>query len=709
MEMRDALSLDEQDIAARLANYSRKLQSIRRNDGLVSEGLTSAALENTPAGRRRHARPLSIAENYRFAVQIQRLVQGVSFTQTVLTAVLTAMSSSVLALYIPGYAFGFAASFARVQRQHGLCTVFNLAYLLSSLGCPLALIVALVQAGSATNLINQLPRHSVSSSLIAAGVATGIASVLGSILAAYVIARPLQLYRYESVAGSEEAADQGSERTAGKREGIGIEDPAGHAASAVAPMESWLVAGEPGLLADAHAVGSLVPPPQERKLKPLVFFKVNKQLPPPPSSAAAASSLDGAPGGAAGGTLPVLPKPPSALRSRSSLEPNAADPSAAASGVLTSDELPDRVSGTNYFELASPLPAADAEEAAGGEAAPGSTGKGDRAAGIAAAAAGGMPALVEGAKKAVAGGGEEEEEWGEGEEDDDGEEEEEEEGEEEGGEEEDVAEEGGVVEEEGGAWAPMKRLRQGIASAADNARTLTMQASEFAVQGQMLTGLSAEELFDRAKQFNKEGKFKKACECIEAAIKLQPKISMALSAANLRLKLGDHHLAIEAYRGVIALKGQDPPVGPTERELEMAERKLVEAIELARQQELHVSALERDAEPQSANWYAAQLDELSEDLFAESATLYAEHGVALQDGLKEMSRHLRAYRILACGQVLPLPPSTPPRPSIPLQPPMTRPTPPFYPPHPPSTRPANLRSRPTPRIVSPTTFPTPPF
>ena len=267
-----------------------------------------------------------------------------------------------------------------------------------------------------------------------------------------------------------------------------------------------------------------------------------------------------------------------------------------------------------------------------------------------------MPALVEGAKKAVTGGGEEEEEWGEGEEDDDGEEEEEEEeGEEEGGEEEDVAEEGGVVGEERGAWAHMTRLRQGIASAADNARTLTMQASELAVQGQMLTGLSAEELFDRAKQFNKEGKFKKACECIEAAIKLQPKISMALSAANLRLKLGDHHLAIEAYRGVIALKGQDPPVGPTERELEMAERKLVEAIELARQQELHVSALERDAEPQSANWYAAQLDELSQDLFAESATLYAEHGVALQDGLKEMSRHLRAYRILACGQVLPLP------------------------------------------------------
>ena len=51
-------------------------------------------------------------------------------------------------------------------------------------------------------------------------------------------------------------------------------------------------------------------------------------------------------------------------------------------------------------------------------------------------------------------------------------------------------------------------------------------------------------------------------------------------------------------------------------------------------------------------WYAKQLDELSDDLFAESATLYSEFGVALQDGLREVSRHLRSSRLLACGQVL---------------------------------------------------------
>jgi hypothetical protein len=56
--------------------------------------------------------------------------------------------------------------------------------------------------------------------------------------------------------------------------------------------------------------------------------------------------------------------------------------------------------------------------------------------------------------------------------------------------------------------------------------------------------------------------------------------------------------------------------------------------------------------PRPAVWYASQLDELSEELFSESATLYAEHGVALQDGLREVSRHLRAMRLLACGQVL---------------------------------------------------------
>ena len=39
-------------------------------------------------------------------------------------------------------------------------------------------------------------------------------------------------------------------------------------------------------------------------------------------------------------------------------------------------------------------------------------------------------------------------------------------------------------------------------------------------------------------------------------------------------------------------------------------------------------------------------------MFAESAVLYAEHGIELQNGLKAITRHLRATRMLACGQVL---------------------------------------------------------
>ena len=213
------LSADEQDIAARLANYSRRIRELRKLDGPVPENMTSMEGLETPdkASGRRRGRPVSVAETYRHARQVQRLVQGVSIAQALLTSVLAAMTHAVLALYMFGFACGLAASFARVQRAHALCTVFNLAYLLSSLGCPLALVAALMRAGSASKLVHALPRHPASWSLIMAGVLAGISSILGAILAAYVLARPLQLYRYESVAASEEAADRRSERSDGKR------------------------------------------------------------------------------------------------------------------------------------------------------------------------------------------------------------------------------------------------------------------------------------------------------------------------------------------------------------------------------------------------------------------------------------------------------------------------------------------------------------
>ena len=171
----------------------------------------------------------------------------------------------------------------------------------------------------------------------------------------------------------------------------------------------------------------------------------------------------------------------------------------------------------------------------------------------------------------------------------------------------------------------------------------------------------------------------------------------------------------------------------------MATRKLAEAEAAVREAAINIDPLVRLGEPKPIGWYAAQLDELSDDLFSErcagalpplrslpavpylstgrhapsslptpsclspcasrtagllslspqasrmcglpptphtppctlpfhppslpfippppppplgSATLYAEYGVALQDGLKEISRHLRAARLLACGQVL---------------------------------------------------------
>ena len=99
-----------------------------------------------------------------------------------------------------------------------------------------------------------------------------------------------------------------------------------------------------------------------------------------------------------------------------------------------------------------------------------------------------------------------------------------------------------------------------------------------------------------------------------------------------------------------------------------------------------MSPIERRGRPRAIAWYAAQLEELSDELFSESASLYDEFGVPLhtltlpptlpltlalaltlplaptltltlagvplQDGLREVNRHLRAHRLLAAGQTL---------------------------------------------------------
>lgn len=128
-------------------------------------------------------------------------------------------------------------------------------------------------------------------------------------------------------------------------------------------------------------------------------------------------------------------------------------------------------------------------------------------------------------------------------------------------------------------------------------------------------------------------------------------VSTAISAANLRLKLGHFGKAAAAYRRVLQAAGGEG--GASDAEAGMARAKLREAEEgLRRQQAEAMSPIERRGRPRAISWYAAQLEELSDELFSESASLYDEFGVPLQDGLREVNRHLRAHRLLAAGQTL---------------------------------------------------------
>ena len=69
-------------------------------------------------------------------------------------------------------------------------------------------------------------------------------------------------------------------------------------------------------------------------------------------------------------------------------------------------------------------------------------------------------------------------------------------------------------------------------------------------------GKAEQELIEKAKGFNRDGKYKRAVAALDEAYSIQPKVSTAISAANLRLKLGDHAMAIAAYRKVLAAEGQ---------------------------------------------------------------------------------------------------------------------------------------------------------
>ena len=679
------LSSEEQDIANRLAAYHRKIVSLRA-PAIASDAAEGLETPRADKNRRRVSQQRSAAEDYRHARSVQRLLQGVCTAQIVLTLTLAVIArQAVLLAFLPGDAFGMAASLARVQRSHGVCAVFNIAYLLSSVGMPLVLVVAVVKSGGGAELADHIQHaHDTPISVVAVGITAGIASVLGGIMSSYVLARPLHLYRYESVALDEATADLRSERQlrrGGKDEKRGpLEMPAfgggaldeemahgggsrgAHATDALEPIDAWLVAGEVGVAA--------APRPQ-----PLIFMPVQIKPKPPPDAVMATPPL------------PTLPPPP--MRSASSAANlNAATPSAAGAPSVAAATPPSAAAATEGADETPPawssaqatmsaLAPAMEEAAAGGASGVDSGGGGEEAAGeeatperVSARAFGiSVDGVAVGGEAAAAEeGGEDEDEWGAGAAAvDDGDEEAG--GEEDGGKEGVGGDEGGNGDEgggeqgdaaggdEGGGGTPvssgeglrarLRGLKDGLKDYAADAATKVADKVYDSVYAQQ----SADELFARAKALNKEGKYLKACELIEEAFSIQPKISTALSAANLRLKLHEYDKAIGAYRMVLAKVGAEE-WAPTEREYEMATRKLAEAEQKKRESAINVSALVRTGEPKPATWYAAQLDELSDDLFAESATLYAEYGTELQDGLKEISRHLRATRYLACGQVL---------------------------------------------------------
>ena len=97
-----------------------------------------------------------------------------------------------------------------------------------------------------------------------------------------------------------------------------------------------------------------------------------------------------------------------------------------------------------------------------------------------------------------------------------------------------------------------------------------------------------------------------AVELIEEAHALQPKVSTALSAANLRLKLGHFGKAAAAYRRVLQAAGGEGASAPSEVEAGMARGKLCEAEEgLRRQQAEAMSPIERRGRPRAIAWCAA--------------------------------------------------------------------------------------------------------
>ena len=152
----EGLTTIDIDMAQQLQSYSKKITQLRKASG--NDAPLSRPRRERRKRNRRTRQLRSEAEDYRRARLAQRVVWVICSVQVFSTVLMAVLSHPAFGVSLIGYGFGLAASFARVQRHHGVCMVFNVAYGLVSFGEPSALLAEIVQAGSPEGLMRKLPR-----------------------------------------------------------------------------------------------------------------------------------------------------------------------------------------------------------------------------------------------------------------------------------------------------------------------------------------------------------------------------------------------------------------------------------------------------------------------------------------------------------------------------------------------------------------------
>ena len=152
----EGLTTIDIDMAQQLQSYSKKITQLRKASG--NDAPLSRPRRERRKRNRRTRQLRSEAEDYRRARLAQRVVWVICSVQVFSTVLMAVLSHPAFGVSLIGYGFGMAASFARVQRHHGVCMVFNVAYGLVSFGEPSALLAEIVQAGSPEGLMRKLPR-----------------------------------------------------------------------------------------------------------------------------------------------------------------------------------------------------------------------------------------------------------------------------------------------------------------------------------------------------------------------------------------------------------------------------------------------------------------------------------------------------------------------------------------------------------------------